>query len=226
MPSLQLSQKFTLTSTPRVAHVSRNATAGTSGTNSTLTWVIVAAVAALLALGSCIALIAISISKRRLLKQQLEEARLRDPCLGPKEFSRRRRLTTEDQVLEAEEQREAMIRKSLASRSSRSPSMSSHLTVDRTSVTERSGGTFVHNLGVEKELGMRLSQPSSSTASLQRTRSTSPYPEFPQPTLSRSSSTSRFPLREVRAGSPPLLEQHPCLRSERGMVQDMSSSGR
>lgn len=223
MPSLNLPRSFGSTSTPRVAHVSRNPTASTFETKSILPWVIVAAVAALVALGSCITLVAISISKRRLRRRQLEEARLRDPCLGHKEFSRRRRLTVADQVLEAEEQREAMIRKSLASRSSRSPSMSSRLTADRSSMTERPGTSSVHSLRFEKEFEMRLSRPSSA-ASLQRARSTSPFPEFPQPTLSRSSSLSRPPLPEVRVDPPPPLEQHPCLRVEDDTVKDRSTS--
>lgn len=213
MPSLQLPRNLRFKTTPRVPHVTRDSTTNNSGN---LPWIIVAAVAALLALGSCIALVYVSLSKRRLLKQQLEEARSRDPCLNPKEFSRRRRLTAEDQRLEAEEQREAMIRKSLASRgSSRSPSMSSRVTVDQASMTERSRADSF--LGVEKELEMRLSR-TRSAASLQRVRSTSPFPELPQPTLSRSSSLSRPPLHERPTEPPPLLEQHPCLRAERNIA--------
>lgn len=224
MPSLRFHTDIHLTSISRGAHVKRNVIADTaSGTHSALVWIIVAAVAALLALASCIALIIISLSKRRLLKKQLDEARQRDPCLGQREFSRRRRLTVKDQALEAEEQREAMLRKSLASRPSRSPSMFSHLTFDLASMTERSrAGSFEHStLRLEKELetGMRFSRP-SSIASLERTRSTSPFPEFPRPTLSRSSSFSRFHLHEMR---PPPLEQHPCLRSERSFLTIPSS---
>lgn len=218
MPTLQVPRNVGTISSHRAAHVSRDATAKNS---PALTWVIIAAVAAILALASCIALIFISLSKRRLLKQQLEEARLRDPCLRLKESSRRRRLTAVDRV--TEEQREAMIRKSLASRhSSRSPSMSSsNLPVERIpSLTDKSRASLVHHsIGTEKELEMRLSQ-ATSDASLGRTRSTSTFPELPQPTLSRSSSLSRPPLYDVRPDLPPMLEQHPCLRSERNNTVD------
>lgn len=229
MPSLQPLRNLDLASTLQVSqYASRASTANDNNNNnndrnSTLPWIIVAAVAALLALGSCIALVLISFSKRRILKRQLEEARLRDPCLGPKEFSRRRRLTAEDQMHEAEEQREAMIRKSLASRSMRSPSMStigSHMTDDRaSSMTEQPAASFLqpsnHSLGIEKEIEMRLSRPASAASlRMQRTRSISPFPDLPQPAMSRSASLSRFPLHELRVDPPPLLEQHPCLRGE------------
>lgn len=221
MPSLQLPRHIISRSTPRIAHVSRGSATNTSGT---LPWIIVAAVAAVLALGSCTALVYVTLSKRRLLKQQLEEARLRDPCLHPKEFSRRRRLTVADQRLEAEEQREAMIRKSLASRgSSRSPSTSSRVTLDRrASMIERPRTGSVW--GAEKDLDLQLLR-TRSAVSLRRMRSTSPFPELPQPTLSRNSSFSRPLLHDMPTEPPPLLEQHPCLRAEgNSMVHDRPGS--
>lgn len=179
--------------------------------NSTRIWIIVAAVAAFLALGVCTALVAISISKRRLIKQQLEEARQRDPCLEQKDFSRRRRMTRKDLTYEAEIQREAMIRKSLASRSGRSVSMSSRLTFDSMSVTEvpKAGSIDEYGLNEEKPLEERLSRP-SSVSSFQGARTTSPFPDLPAPALSRSSSPSRLSQVLVsRPDFPPLLEQHP-----------------
>lgn len=175
-------------------------------------WLIVAAVAALLALGACIAVVAVSISKRRLVQRQLEEARQRDPCLEPKEFSRRRRMTREDLVLEAEGQREAMIRKSLASRSGRSTSMSSSQTFDQMSIAERSGQhDFAEGYGLydDKSWEDQLSRP-ISLSSLQRARSISPFPEPPAPTHSRSPSPDTLPRAVVdRSGLPPFLAQHP-----------------
>lgn len=168
------------------------------------------------------------LSKRRLVKQQLEEARQRDPCLRQKEFSRKRRMTQNDLILEAEEQREAMIRKSLASRSGRSISVTSNMTADSSSLYENSS---VHRYGVKEEMGhtRKPSNPRSdfslydekdweagctsrpsSAAGLVRARPYSPLPEMPAPTLSRSSSPHRVPqVLANQAGRPPLLEQHP-----------------
>lgn len=205
MPSLQLARALGSISPPRAAHVGRDPAAKNS---TTLPWVVVAAVAALLALGSCIGLIFISLSRRRLLKQQLEEARLRDASLGQRGPSRRRRLTAAERA--KEQQREAMIRKSLASRqSSRSGSTSS-------SNMERMP-SVAHSLGAEKELEMGLSR-ARSDASLGGTGPTWPFPEPPRPALSRCSSLSRPLLHEERPDEPPppLLEQHPCLRGEGG----------
>lgn len=121
-------------------------------------------------------------------------------------------MTREDLVLEAEGQREAMIRKSLAGRSGRSTSMSSGLTFDQMSVAERSGqhefaeGYRLHD---DKSWEDQLSRP-ISLSSLQRTRSISPFPEPPAPTHSRSPSPDRLPQEVVdRSGLPPLLTQHP-----------------
>lgn len=196
MPSLQLARALGSISPPRAVHVGRDPAAKNS---TALPWVVVAAVAALLALGSCIGLIFISLSRRRLLKQQLEEARLRDAGLGQREPSRRRKLTAAERV--KEQQREAMIRKSLASRqSSRSGSTSS----SSSSNMERMPSA-AHGLGAEKELEMGLSR-ARSDASLGGTGPTWPFPELPRPTLSRCSSLSR----------PLLHEEHPCLRGGGG----------
>lgn len=121
-------------------------------------------------------------------------------------------MTREDQVLEAEGQREAMIHKSLASRSGRSISMSSHLTFDQTSVAERPGrasSSDGYGLDDEKSWEGRLSRPSSASG-LQRARLNSPFPDLPAPALSRPSSPNRLAQVVVaRSELPPLLEQHP-----------------
>lgn len=215
MPSLPMPRFLESTLNSQNTHARRTP----SNNDSTRIWIIIAAVAAILALGACIALLILSISKRRLIKQQLEEARLKDPCLGQKEFSRMRRMTIEDRVMEAEEQREAMIRKSLASRSSRSVSMSSRWTLDQTSMVERPESYSAHTLRDDKELEMRLSRP-TSISSLQRARSKSPFPDLPPPTLSRSSSPSRLSLLAGRVELPPLLENHPCLRDNSGLEDE------
>lgn len=180
---------------------------------STPIWIIIAGVAALLAFGACLALVVLSISKRRLLKRQLAEARQRDPCLEPKEFSKRRRMTRDDLVLQAEEQREAMLRKSLASRSG---SMSSRMTFEQMSMNERpetdstSAPTREYGLDDGRNGEGRLSRLGSvSSLRRERARSMSPFPELPAPTLSRSSSPYRPSLPQVVAGPPPLIEQHP-----------------
>lgn len=209
MPSLPLRRFVQAIGEP--THRERDALETRSSQNTTRIWIIVAAVAALLALGVCTALVAVSISKRRLVKQQLEEARQRDPCLEQKAFSRRQRMTREDLTHEAEAQREAMIRKSLASRSDRSTSMSSRLTLDSISVTERpmAGSIDERGLNDEEYLEGRASRP-SSVSSLQEARTISPFPDLPAPTLSRSSSPNRLSQMLVgRPDFPPLLEQHP-----------------
>lgn len=187
-----------------------------SSRNPSRIWILVAAVAGLLVLGVCIALVVTSISKRRFVKQQLEEARQRDPCLAHKEFSRRRRMTREDLVLEAEGQREAMIYKSLASRSGRSVSMRSHLTFDQMSVAEgyrRGGSSDGYGLDDDKSWEGRLSRPSSAS-SFEKARLNSPFPDLPAPTLPRTSSPSRLTQAVVgRSELPPLLEQHPLFQS-------------
>ncbi|KAH8765532.1 hypothetical protein F5883DRAFT_557327 [Diaporthe sp. PMI_573] len=181
-------------------------------TSSTRVWVILAAVAALLTLGACTILVAISFSKRRLLKQQLEETRRRDSGLDSgyawEKPGRKRKMTAEDLEMEAESTRTAMIRKSLASRSGRTASFA---TSHRSSTAERPESSSGEGLRYDwKDFEAGISR-HSSVASLPR--SASPLPELPAPTLSRSSSPSRNPLLAGRAELPPPLEQHPCLRS-------------
>lgn len=180
--------------------------------NSTRVWVILAAVAALLTLGACTALVVISYSKRRLLKRQLHETKRPDSGLSwEKPTTKKRKMTAEDLEMEAESTRAAMIRKSLASRSGRTASFA---TSDRMSSADRpessSGDLLPRYDWKEFEAGVVSRQ--SSVASLRRSMS-SPMPELPAPTLSRSSSPSRNPLLAGRAELPPPLEQHPCLRS-------------
>lgn len=181
--------------------------------DSTRVWVILAAVAALLTLGACTALVVIAYSKRRLLKRQLDEAKRPDSGLSwEKPTIKKRKMTAEDLEMEAESTRTAMIRKSLASRSGRTASFA---TSDRMSSADRpesssSGDLLPRYDWKEFEAGVVSRQ--SSVASLRRSTS-SPMPELPAPTLSRSSSPSRNPLLAGRAELPPPLEQHPCLRS-------------
>lgn len=176
-------------------------------TNSFRIWIIVATITSILTLCACIVLVAISISKHRMMKQQLEEARSRIPCLDETKFSKRRWMTAEDLVLEAETTREHIIRKSLASRSGRSDRSAS--TASATSRPETGSGDVLKYDW--KEFESRLSR-HSSVASLQRSKSA--LPDMPAPTLSRSSSPSQPPLLASRTHTelPPLLEQHPCLR--------------
>lgn len=126
--------------------------------DSTKAWIIVAAVSGLLALAISTALLVRSFVRRRNVRKQLEEARQRDPCLGQKEFSRRRRMTVDDLLHEAEEQRETMINKSLASRSIRSGSMSSRWTFDNNTSAELETMPC-SSLAKEKELESGLGVP-------------------------------------------------------------------
>lgn len=178
----------------------------TSTTDSTRIWIILAAVAALLTLGACTALVVISYSKRRLLKQQLDESRRRDSGFAWEKPTKKRKMTAEDLEMEAESTRTAMIRKSLASRSGRTASFATMSTADR---PESSSGDLPRYDWKDFEAGISRH---SSVASLRRSTS-SPLPELPAPALSRSSSPSRNPLLAGRAELPPPLEQHPCLRS-------------
>lgn len=187
----------------------------TTSSDSTRIWVIVAAVAAILAFAACLVLVALAISKRRMIKKQLEEARSWDPFVGPKDVSRRRRMTAEDLVLEAESRREHIIRKSLASRSGRSTSSASSLgrpPFDPASMFEKAETGGGDGLKYDrKHLESRLSR-HSSMPSLPRSKSPHAFPDLPPPILSRSLSPSRVPLLTSRTELPPLLEQHPCLR--------------
>ncbi|KAG8168180.1 hypothetical protein KVR01_003869 [Diaporthe batatas] len=188
------------------------ASTSTSTTDPTRPWIILAAVAALLTLGACTALVVISLSKRRLLKRQLDESRRRDSGFDSgldsgrawEKPSRKRKMTAEALEMEAESTRTAIIRKSLAGRTA------SFATSHRSSMAERpeSGdGDGPRYDWKDFEAGFSRH---SSVASLRR--SSSPMPELPAPTLSRSSSPSRNPLLVGRAELPPPLEQHPCLR--------------
>lgn len=190
----------------------------TNNTGSTRIWIIVASVAGVLAIGASIALVAMSMSRRRLRKQMLEEARQRDPCLGEKDFSKRRRKPWDVLEFEAESQRDAMIRKSLASRSGRPISSTSHLMSHTISMDERpdSRSTQEYRLRDEDDFeristrsrsGTVLSDKSWEGGMSPRSRSKSPFPDPPARTWSRSSSPSR------RADLPPLLEQHPLFRN-------------
>lgn len=202
MPSLRL------TLTPRDSPSDSNTDSSTSTptTDSTRIWIILAAVAALLTLGACTALVVISYSKRRLLKQQLDESRRRDSGFAWEKPAKKRKMTAEDLEMEAESTRTAMIRKSLASRSGRTASFATMSTADRpvSSVSDLPRYDW-------KDFEAGISR-HSSVASLRRDTS-SPLPELPEPAVSRSSSPTRNPLLPGRAELPPPLEQHPCLRS-------------
>lgn len=205
-----------LTLTPRDSPPESETDSGTNTSiaESTRVWIILAAVAALLTLGACTALVVISYSKRRLLKQQLDETRRRDSGLAwEKPTARKRKMTAEDLEMEAESTRTAMIRKSLASRSGRTGSFAtshrtSSSTADRPDSSSGEGGLPAYDW---KDFEAGISR-HSSLATLRRS-TPSPLPELPAPAVSRSSSPSRNPLLASRAELPPPLEQHPCLRS-------------
>lgn len=188
----------------------------TNNTRSTRIWIIIASVAGVLVIGACIALVAMSISRRRLQKQLLEEARQRDPGLGEKIFSKRRRKPWDVPEFEAESQRDAMIRKSLANRSGRPISSTSHLMSDTISMEERpdSRSTQEYRLRDEEDFEEISTRSRSDTVLSDKSweggmssRSKSQFPDPPARTWSRSSSPSR------RADLPPLLEQHPLFRN-------------
>lgn len=194
----------------------RIASRNTDDTGSTRIWIIIASVAGVLALGACIALVAMSLSRRRLKMQMLQEARHRDPCLGEKDFSKKWRKGQDFLEIEAESQRDAMIRKSLASRSGRSISTSnSQLMGDRTSMDDRpdSRSGLACRLRDEEDFETSITRSRSGTGLSDKSweggmpsRSKSPFPDPPARTWSRSSSPSR------RTDLPPLLEQHPLFR--------------
>lgn len=196
---------------------------GTDNTGSTRIWVIIVSVAGVLALGTCIALVAMSLSRRRLKKQMLQEARQRDPCLGEREFSKKRRMDRDTLEFEAESQRDAMIRKSLATRSGRSISLNSQLTVDMMSADDRpdSRSSVEYRLSGAEDFERRFTRSRSGTGLSDKSweggnlmRSKSPFPDRPARTLSRPSSPSR--LSQIALGQadlPPLLEQHPLFRN-------------
>lgn len=206
------------------------ASRNTDDTGSDRIWIIIVSVAGVLAVGACIALVAMFLSRRRLKKQLLEEARQRDPCLGAKEFSKRRRMTRDILDFESESQRDAIIRKSLASRSGRSMSSNSRSIFDTISVDERpdSRATQDYSLREEEEFERSFTRSRSGTGLSDKSweggissRSKSPFPDLPARTWSRSSSPSRssHPAPE-RADLPPLLEKHPLFRN---MSDDLDS---
>lgn len=189
----------------------------TSNTDSTRIWIIIASVAGVLAIGACIGLVAMSISRRRLRKQLLDEARQRDPFLGGKDFSKKRKKPWDILECEAESQRDAMIRKSLASRSGRSMSSTSHFISDTISMDERPNSSCTQEYRLrddEEDFERSYTRSRSGTVLSDKSwegglssRSKSPFPDLPARTWSRSSSPSR------RADLPPLLEQHPLFRN-------------
>lgn len=201
MPSVHL----TLIPRDSPSDSNTDSSASTSATDSTRIWIILAAVAALLTLGACTTLVVISYSKRRLLKQQLDESRRRDSGFAWEKPTKKRKMTAEDLEMEAESTRTAMIRKSLASRSGRTASFATMSTADRPESS--SFGDLPRYDWKDFEAGISRH---SSVASLRRSTS-SPLPELPAPAVSRSSSP--HPLLAGRAELPPPLEQHPCLRS-------------
>lgn len=200
----------------------RIASRGTDDAGSTRIWIIIASVAGILAIGACIALVAMSRSKRRLQRQLLREARRRDPCLGKKEFGRKRRMTQDTLECEAESQRDAIIRKSLASRSGHSVSSISQLPLDMMSEADRpdSRSTEEYRLRDDDDFERGYTRLRSGTGLSDKswesgisTRSMSPFPEMPARTMSRSSSPSRLlHVAPGRSDLPPLLEQHPLFR--------------
>ncbi|KAJ4385581.1 transcription initiation factor IIB [Gnomoniopsis smithogilvyi] len=193
------------------------ASRNTDVTGSTRIWVIIASVTGVLALGACIAVVAVSLSRRRLRKQLLQEARQRDPCLGEKDLLNKRRKGRDVLDFEAESQRHAMIQKSLARRTGRSTSSNSQLISDATSVDDRPDSrlTLEDRLRDEEDFERSITRSRSGTGLSDKSweggfsaRSKSPFPDPPARTWSRSSSPS-----SRRTDLPPSLEQHPLFRS-------------
>lgn len=181
-------------------------------------WIIIASVAGLLALGACIALMAVILSNRRLQQQLLGGARQQSPCLGEKSFNKKWRKTREVLEFDAESQRDAMIQKSLASRSGCSISSKSQLIGDTMSVDGRPDSMYAqdYRLRDEENVERSFTRSRSGTGLSDKSweggmpsRSKSPLPDLPARTWSRSSSPS--PSRH--ADLPPLLEQHPLFRN-------------
>lgn len=205
--------------TPR--HHSHNPT-------STRVWIIVVSVVSVLALSACIALLAMYLSKRRLRKPSIEEARQRDPCLGEKKRTKTRRSSRDILDTEAESQRAAMIRKAVASRSGTSLTQGSHFTLSVVSVEERpdsrssSQGRRVQNEEpCERKLSRTRCRPGLDSDKSREggfsALSASPLLDKPARTFSRSSSPSGS--QHVAPGHPelpPLLELHPLFRNTSG----------
>ncbi|KAL0936012.1 uncharacterized protein CTRU02_208227 [Colletotrichum truncatum] len=160
--------------------------------------------------------------------RQFREACKRDPYLTRKEFSRRRKLSTLERLEEEELQRNIMIRKSLASRSTSRTSSDDELDVGTVSQQQHympeppRGHNELHNhyqhryqeptewLRGEVRRARSDSELSSSASLSSRSRYTEPHPgvevEIPLPPQSRTPSPARMTVRDSMP--PPSVDGH------------------
>lgn len=179
-------------------------------------WIIVGSVAGVLVLSAFIALVAMHIFRRRSTKECLEGGRQQDPFLGQKRISKHRRMTRDILELEAESQREAMIRKSLVSRSGQSLSLSNQSDPSMVNVEQSFDSRSVQGNRPPNEEGFENGLSRMTTGlglkSEECWGSRSDLPDMPSRALSRTCSPNR-PLQPGRSELPPLLEQHPLFRN-------------
>jgi hypothetical protein len=161
---------------------------GASNAVPTRTWIIIAVVIAVLITAGTAVLVIIR-SKRRQYRKALEK----DPYLSRKEFMRRRKLSALDLQAEEERQRHSLIRKSLATRSSKSLSISR---IDVESIDSEEQGLGRFQDWKEWEAALVNSQRKSH----QRHPSLTSLPGLPAPVPARSPSPSR--------SRTPLLHHH------------------
>jgi uncharacterized protein YneF (UPF0154 family) len=180
-------------------------TDGIGSTDSSYTpWLIILIVIAAL----IVAAIIVYFVRDKLRDRQFEEASKKDPYLTRKEFRRRRKLSALERIEEEELQRSVMIRKSLATRSSRTNSqVTISVTMPEEHDTEMDEDVPAARLKDDwKEWEARMQRDRSNSAERHpfiNAHSAGEITDLPLPQQSRTASPSRSPLLNARV-SPPL----------------------
>jgi FtsZ-interacting cell division protein ZipA len=185
-------------------------------TNSQYTpWLVVLVVIGALAIISMISYL----TAERLRSKHFDQAAKNDPYLTKKECRRRRKLSALERMEEEELQRSIMIRKSLATRSSRTNSQASQYSHhDDFEMAQESATTSLRHDW--KEWEARMQRERSNSGERHPFSEASASLDLPIPPQSRTASPSRSPL--LKAGTTPPLPNI----STFAQVSDMRSFSR
>lgn len=181
-------------------------------TSSNRMWIIVGSVAGVVVLGACTAMVAVLISRSRSTKKCSDGERQRVLFLGQMDFDKQGRTPSDTLELEAESQRNAMIRKSLASRSVNSFSTSNQSIPNMMTRQQRPS--------VRPSQGYQPVSIEAFDTSLPRATSGSGLKSHECWEV-RSCSIPKA-MEPVHPELPPLLEQHPLFRN-RNEESDLES---
>ncbi|KAM7216351.1 hypothetical protein V8F06_008273 [Rhypophila decipiens] len=174
-----------------------------SNTDSPVMWITAAIVVGIVVIGGLIMFTILYLHKRR----QFRKARQRDPYLSKGDFIKRRKMSAADVYEEDEQQRKAMIRKSLATRSMNSLESQFSRTSSRIETESFEMEEETANLRDDWKAWEARVQRERTLSGEQHPLAPELAPELAIPRPTRSRSPSRGPLLGQQAPSPP--PRHP-----------------